>query len=262
IPASVGDRDICHYVKDGVRKLFTQDEAQIVEAAIDSMFPAQGGGGGGGGSGITNLRIDSANMAIAFTDETGKAGRLPFPELKATPMEFYLDIKNPTPANTTTLGTAVVVGGEYVLPIGGISMTGRNQYITVDRAKNRVMIPQGGLRGTVRVNGAFRWTTSVKDDMEIALTWYCRRAGSSEAWTVIHTGSASRTASQTTAALSFPTSSTYYNLPDYPLECEVRIRFVKVGTTGINWGTLPLFGSESDGVKISMFYNPNYEYTT
>lgn len=257
-----GDATGCGYWIREAWQQYNQTERDILSAVIDAAFPSEGTGGGSGGGGVTNLRIDKDNMAIAFTDENGQAGNLPFPQLKATPMEFYLDIKNATPAVTTTLGVTVVQGQEYVLPIGGISMSGRNQYITVDRAKHRVMIPHRSLRGTVRVNGAFRWSTSVKDDMDIDLTWYCRRAGSSEAWTVIHTGNASRTASQTTAALSFPTSSAYYNLPDYPLECEVRIRFNKVGTTGINWGALPLFGSESDGVKISLFHEPNYAYTT
>lgn len=259
---NVGDRDqYCYTIYHNVKSPLSAAHIQYVDGVIDAVFPDAGGGGGGGG-GVTKLRVDSAGMAIAFTDENGKASKLPFPELKATPMEFYLDIKNPVPTNTATLGVNVVQGGEYVIPIGAISMAGRNQYITVDRAKHRVMIPHGGLRGTVRINGAFRWASSVKDDMDIDLTWYCRKAGSSDAWTVIHTGNAYRTASQTTAALSFPTSSAYYNLPDYPLECEVRIRFKKVGTTGINWGALPLFGSESDGLKISLFYNPNYEYIT
>ncbi|MGL5785073.1 MAG: hypothetical protein ACRCYZ_06460 [Alphaproteobacteria bacterium] len=254
-----GDRgEYCYTIFHGVKAELNEAHIQYVDSVIDLVFPDAGSGGSGG---VTNLRIDKAGMAIAFTDEAGRASKLPFPELKATPMEFYLDVTNPDVTKTAKLPSGVVVGTEYVIPIGAISLTGRNHYITIDRTTNRVVIPQGGLRGTLRINGAFRFDPSVKADMDIDLTWYCRKAGSSDAWTAIYTGNAYRTASQTTAALSFPTSSTYYNLPDYPIECEVRVKFNKVGT-GIDWSTIPLFNSTSDGVKISLLCNPNYAYTT
>lgn len=255
-----GDRDqYCYTIFHGVKATLNAAHIAYIDGVIDTLFPDAGSGGGGGG--VTKLRVDTAGMAIAFTDENGIASRLPFPDIKATPMEFYLDVTNPDITKTATLPAGVVVGTEYVIPIGAISMTGRNHYITIDRATHRVIIPQGGLRGTLRINGAFRFDPSVKDDMDIDLIWYCRKAGSSDAWTQIYKGNAYRTASQTTAALSFPTSSTYYNLPDYPLECEVRVKFNKVGTT-INWSAVPLFNSTSDGVKISLLCDPNYAYTT
>lgn len=259
---NASDRDeYCYTIDAGVKATLSEAHIAYLGDAVDSLFPSQGGGGGGGGGGVTKLRVDTAGMGIAFTDENGKASKLPFPDLKATPMEFYLDVTNPDITKTANLPAGVVVGTEYVIPIGAISMTGRHHYITIDRATHRVIIPQGGLRGTLRINGAFRFDPSVKDDMDIDLIWYCRKAGSSDAWTQIYKGNAYRTASQTTAALSFPTSSTYYNLPDYPLECEVRVKFNKVGTT-INWSSVPLFNSTSDGVKISLLCNPNYAYTT
>lgn len=227
-----------------------------LEALIDAAFPSTGGGSGGG-AGVTNLKVSEASRAITFTDETGKAGRLAFAEMKATPMEFYLDVSQPA---STTKFASIVAGTEYVIPIGAVSMTGRNHYITVDRAKNRVLIPEGGLRGTFRAYGAFRFSTSVKSDMAMELAWYVRRQGSTDAWTVLYKGTVSRTAAQTTAALSWPTSSAYYNLPDYPVECEARLRFTNVGT--VDWKSMPIFNDPSDGLKISLYRNPNFAYTT
>lgn len=228
------------------------------EKLIDSAFPTEGGGGGsGGGGGVTNLRVSEASRAITFTDEDGRSGRLPFAEMKATPMEFYLDVSQPS---VTTKFPSIAVNTEYVIPIGTPSLTGRNHYITVDRATNRVLIPEGGLRGTFRAYGGFRFNPSVKSDMAIELAWYYRRQGSSEAWTMLYKGAASRTAAQTTAALSWPTSAAYYNLPDYPIECEARIRFTKLGT--VDWKTIPIFDDAGDGLKISLYRNPNFAYTT
>lgn len=243
---------------NGVPRALSQAEISGIETLIDALFPdSQGGGGGGGGGGVTNLKVSESSRAITFTDESGKAGRLPFAEIKATPMEFYLDVSQPS---VTARFPTAAANTEYVVPIGTPSMTGRNHYITVDRANNRVLIPEGGLRGTFRLYGAFRFTPSIKSDMSISLTWYYRRQGSADAWTVLYTGTTSRTASQTTAAISFPTSSAYYNLPDYPIECEARLRFVTLGT--VPWTTTPIFDDVSDGLKISLYRNPNFAYTT
>lgn len=243
-------------VVKGVARALNKAEISGIDAMIDTVFPDAGGGGGSSG-GVTNLRVSEVSRAITFTDEAGRAGRLPFAEIKATPMEFYLDVSQPS---ATTKFPNAVLNAEYVVPIGAPSMTGRNHYITVDRANNRVLIPEGGLRGTFRLYGAFRFTPSIKSDMSISLTWYYRRQGSSEAWNVLYTGTTSRTASQTTAAISFPTSSAYYNLPDYPVECEARLRFVTLGT--VPWTSTPIFDDVSDGLKISLYRNPNFEYTT
>lgn len=251
---SLGVNDLNTYTQVNTIIPLRIEDITAFDALIDSAFPTAGGGGGGG---VTNLKVSEASRAITFIDEAGRAGRLPFADMKATPMEFYLDVSTPS---VTALFPSAVAGTEYVVPIGVPSMTGRNHYITVDRATNRVLIPEGGLRGTFRLYGAFRFTPSIKSDMGISLTWYYRRQGSSEAWTVLYTGSASRTISQTTAAMSFPTSSAYYNLPDYPVECEARLRFDVVGT--VPWTTTPIFNDVSDGLKISLLRNPNFAYTT
>ncbi|MGL5456744.1 MAG: hypothetical protein ACRDB3_17885 [Citrobacter telavivensis] len=243
---------------DGNEVIFVSS-GELPESAWHPMFA----GGGGGGGGITKLATSESERAITFIDENGRKGKLMYCDIKATPMEFYLDILNQTAGTGTTLGVSnVQVGTEYVLPIGDVSMSGRHHHITVDRATNRVHLPAGGLRGQVRVYGAFRWSTSVKDDMDIDTIWYCRRKGSSDAWQQIYSANSYRTASQTTAAMSFGTNSGYFNLPDSELELEVRIKFNKIGSTGIEWGKLPIFNTNSDGVKISLLKNPNFEYVT
>lgn len=217
-------------------------------------------GGGGGGGGVTQLALSDAERAITFVDENGVPSKLMYGELKATPMEFYLDVRNPDPSQNVFIDAKQ--GGEYVVPIGGISLSGRNHYITVDRATNRVLIPSGNLRGTFRLYGAYRFNPSIKDDISIDLIWCCRKQGSNDPWHTIYEINVSRTASQTTSSVSLPNSSAYYNLPDGDLEAEVRLRFNNVGSTGIDWANTPLFTSEDDGIKISLLKNPNYEYVT
>lgn len=256
----VGDRDqYCYTVYHGVRAPLSEAHIAYVGGIIDSVFPDAGGGGGGG---ITNMRISESDRAVLFTTETGAAGKLPFADLKATPMEFYLDINKPSaPVHLP----APTEGVEFVVPIGAISMSGRHHHLTVDRAKNRVLVPEGGLRGTFRAYGAYRFSPSVKSAMDLDLTWYYRRLGSDENWTAIYTGNAKRTETQTTAALSWPTSSTFYDLPNYPVELEVRIRFNDLGDgkgEDVNWGAVPIFGDAADGLKISLYKNPNFTYVT
>lgn len=244
-------------VINGVTRALNQAEISGIDAVIDTVFPEAGGGGGG--SGVTNLRIDESSLAILFTNESGTLGRLPFASLKATPMEFYLDVSN-LDASKTTLMPAVTQGVEHVIPIGAVPLHGRNHYVTIDKATNRVLIPEGGLRGVFRIYGAFRFSPSIKSDMDMDLLWYCRRQGSSDAWTLLTSGNVKRTLSQTTAALSWPSTSAYVNLPDYPVECEARIKFNDVGT--VDWTTIPIFGDVSDGLKVSLLRNPNYPYNT
>lgn len=228
----------------------------------DSWVPyfVEQGGGGGGGAGITRLATSEDDRAITFIDENGRPGKLMYCDIKATPMEFYLDVRSYDTSKAIYMD--VKQGVEYTIPIGSVSMSGRNHHITIDSATNRILLPAGGLRGTLRIYGAYRFPSSVKDDMNLEVLWYCRKQGSSEAWELIQKGNVSRTASQTTSALSFPSSSVYYNLPSDALEVEVRLKFNNIGSTGIDWKSLPLFNSEDDGFKISMLKNPNFDYVT
>ncbi|MGL5643184.1 MAG: hypothetical protein ACRCW3_00160 [Metamycoplasmataceae bacterium] len=259
-----GDANRCYRISNGAKHQLDKNYVATINAAIDKMFPDAGGGGGGGGTGgngVTNLRIDKNDGAIRFTDENGSAGRLPFADIKATPMEFYLDLSKPDASTHLDGDASIQVGKEYVIPFSHVTFQGRNNYITLDNGNHRVLIPEGGLRGQVRAYGAFRWSTSVKDNMSITVAWYARVQGSTSSWSLIYEGTESRTASQTTAALSWPTSSGYYDLPSGgPLELECRIKFNDIGTTNIDWGHLEILGGSSDGLKISLLKEPNYPY--
>lgn len=133
------------------------------------------GTGGGAGGGITNLRIDSNQRALAFVDENGRQQEIQFCDLKATPCEYYIDVVNMSPAVTTNMKITQDV--ETVVPIGGVSLSGRNHYITLDRANNRLIIPDGGLRGVFRCGIAFRFSPSVKSDMAMTVSWHYRELG-------------------------------------------------------------------------------------
>lgn len=260
-PEHPTDKTINKAMLNGADDYLSTLEIDAISDMIDQMFPDQGGGGGGGG-GVTNLRIDKSAGAILFTTETGGSGSLPFADLKATPMEFYLDVANPT--KTVTIPFQVQ-GQEYVVPIGQVPMSGRSNFVTIDSVNNRVLVQESNLRGTIRLYGAFRFSPSVKSAMDLDLLWYYRRAGSSDAWTLIYQGNVKRTESQTTAALSFPTSSGYYDFPDHPVELEVRLRFNDFGDgrgEDVAWSTIPIFTDAGDGIKISLYKEPNYEYTT
>lgn len=216
------------------------------------------GGAGGGGAGITNLRVSNDKSSLAFVDEAGRDKVIKFCDLKATPCEYYLDVVNKTPSNTTKM--KVTQGVESVVPIGGVSLSGRNHYITIDRATNRIIVPDGGLRGTFRSAISYRFDPSVKAAMAMDILWYYRKLGSSDAWTLAAKGSTSRTATQTTAAFNISLTTPYLDLPDYPIEAELRVKFTEVGT--LDWSNMPLFNSSDDLIKVSLYKEPNYTYTS
>lgn len=145
---------------------------------------------------------------------------------------------------------------------GAIKMTGRHLYVTLDAATNRIIIPVGGTRLSIRIGMPVRFEPSIKDVMVIETAWRYRRLTSSEPWVEIIRGSHSRTATQTTAALSLGSSVSSYQMPDYPVEIELVAKLVKEGTTGIKWPEKKFFSNVDDYIQISATKNANKPYET
>lgn len=141
-------------------------------------------------------------------------------------------------------------------------MVGRNLYSTVNPTNNRIILPTGDTRLSIRIAMPVRFDPSIKDVMVIETAWRFRRLGSSEAWVELIRGTHSRTATQTTAALSLGASLSYYQMPDYPVEIELVAKLVNQGTTDIKWLEKKFFSNVDDYIQVSASKNANYHYET
>ena len=157
---------------------------------------------------------------------------------------------------------APALNSEVRVPIGMTSLKGRHLFMTVDRTKHAIILPEGGCRGKFVVTIPFRFSPAVKDSMSMNVMWYMRRLNSDDPWVLLSTTSQSRTASQTTAAFNISTNMQTTDMPDYPVEVELRIKFTDMGTTGIQWGAMRLFTGETDYFGGSFTKRANYPYTT
>ncbi|MGL5707786.1 MAG: hypothetical protein ACRDDF_05920 [Aeromonas sp.] len=260
-PAASTDKAYNHVVHNGVTHDLSNDEINYVDSQIDLLFPDSGGGGGGGtGREIVNITPDDSQRGLRLTKADGSTSVVAYSSIKATNLEYYLDVSNADLSQTMTIPFAK--GVDVVIPIGSLNLTGRHLYMTIDPATNRIVVPTGGTRLTLRMSLPVRFSPSVKDSMVFETSWWFRRLNSSEPWEEIARGTHSRTSSQTTAALSLGTSVTAFQMPDYPAEIEVRAKLVDEGTTGINWVSKEFFTEADDYIKLSATKNANFEYNS
>lgn len=257
---NAGHGDIMYNYKThgGVATALDVDEIEHLNRIIEATFPSTGGGGGSGGGGVKDIIANETTRELQVRNSDGSAVSIPMSHLKATEFLPYLDVMNPNPANFITV--AVALNAEVRVPIGLHQLQGRNLFMTVDRVNHRIVLPEGGCRGKFTVGIPFRFNPSVKDAMAMDVMWYCRKLGSADAWALLHKTTQSRTATQTTAAFNISTSMPIMDMPDYPVEVELRIKFTNIGTTGIKWGAIKLFNAPEDSFGGSFTKRANYPY--
>lgn len=259
-PQHSDDTKLNHYMLTGGERKISSEESTALIDMITRAFSTGGTGGGGSGSLVIDLKPSEKDQGLQVFKSDGSKSVIPFYDIKATNLEYYIYVN---PVDTTKFVTIPFVKGKDVkVPLGGVKMAGRNLYITLDTVNNRLIIPVGNTRLSARLSMPVRFNPSIKDTMMLETSWHCRKLGTSDAWLELARGKHSRTASQTTAALSLWVNMSSLQMPDYPVELELRVKLLAEGTTGIKWNEKKFFNETGDFIQISATKNANYYYET